>query len=548
MKDLFKFLRESILDTDDLDARVDKNIADMWAQENLTGKYTLRRLKSGKFKIYGNVILRKYNGTDFGGIVIGSLDGSLYVEDCPNLKSLEGLFETWGSGDDEVKARVTGDIKITNCKSFESLKGIPNYIDGEFACVDCPALKSLEYAPNMVSHVTIIKAGKKFKETQIKKYFKCATQIMCSMEDGDPGNMILEALSEPHLLAFWDWIKKTYPQILAQREKTAKEEGWGRFGSKDIEKISFKNVIDSMCLDQIRPSDVIVYDNHKDKVATVRKALLDFVNNASSLVIVKRYNPLGDYKKNEDYEYEYFAVSDGHGARGWNLKEWQRGGTSKWSYGGSVTTSWGKMDFVRLAGGADGTVGTYRQFIVIPNKEINSTRYKIQRDRRQAREGMIFTPAEAKDWLNMDWHIADPKKKDYCKDLASKNIKRWKDLIAKAKAENSSAEYIRLAEKFEPLLHRYAKLPEKLKDPQWVKDHYYASWSSSGDIKKMTDCIAVIQAELFDMMNSAYYVQGKPSGKSFGTAVSAAEDAKRSYDTIQKRMKLFNEILIKLGL
>lgn len=501
MKNLFKYLNEGILDIDALDAFTDKTMVKKWAEQNVRGKYTLRMLKNGTYKVYGTLILRNYDGDHFGGLVIDSLEGSLYVEDCPNIKSLDGLFarQSWG----DVKTKVTGDIKISNCKNFDSLAGIPSYIDGEFVVTDCPKLKSLEGAPEMTCDVTLVKIGKKFSKEQIKKYFKCAMRIMCSLEERE--NMITEAMSEPHLIAFWDWVKKTQPRLKQEREQRAKEEDWYSVGKVETVKLS-EVVGGEIRLDKIRPSDVEIYNNYKDKIKDIRKALLS-VANGNGFVIIKRL----DDNKEDDYEY----ILSGNGSRvyGYDLKSWVRNG--RWD--SRINQSFGKMELCDLAGSAKGSPDVFRrEFIIIKSDvDIQGSRYALRRERENNRAGMIENTPEQ------------------YREIARANRKRWKEIIAKAKAMGVSNEYLIFASKAEPLVNRFAKICNKLKDPKWVDSN---RWGSGPD--KCAQLIRQINEGLLNMMHNVYVAQGQITNnwRSKDESIKIAQNLKSSLENLMGQL------------
>ena len=70
-------------------------------------------------------------------------DGDLYAN--INMTSLcnNGLFQ-WGI--------VKGDFKCVFCRSLKSLEGAPKEVWGVFGCIDCKSLTSLEGAPKKVKH------------------------------------------------------------------------------------------------------------------------------------------------------------------------------------------------------------------------------------------------------------------------------------------------------------------------------------------------------------------------------------------------------------
>lgn len=506
MDNLFKYIKESILDVDALDAATDKMMADTWAKENLKGDYSIRRLKNGMFKVRGKVILRNYNGTDFGGIVIDSLDGSLYVEDCPNIKSLDGLFarQSWG----DVKTKVTGDIKIANCKSFNSLEGLPRYIDGEFVVMDCPSLKSLEGAPEMTCDVTVVKCGKKFTKAQIQKHFKCAMRIMCSMEERD--EMITEAMSEPHLLKFWEWVKETYPKLKKERE----EEG---SRNKTPEKILLSKIADgAIRLDKIRPSDVEVYDNYENKIKDIRKALLR-VANGGGIAIIK--NMIAD-PEHRDGVYEYIFSGNGYEASGYNLYDWVRYN----KYNSRITCSMGKMELCDLAGTAAGKPNsTWRQFIIVNlDIDLQGNRYKLKDERRKAKEGIVHNT------------------KEYYEQVARANRKRWKEIIATARANKLNDEYMSVLSAVEALMHRYAKLATKMRNPDFIEQN---RWSST--IDACNELVKSINNTSFSMMK---YVTTAQGGRGIDSKESALKYAQQYKKTLAEKIVTFDKKLTELGL
>lgn len=205
MRDLY----ESLLDDfEDLANAQDKAILNDWCQKHLKGKYKVTILKkSGVLRLRGNVIIKDVPD-EILPIKIGLLEGSLSIEKCPNLTSLEGVFEEFMT--------IKGNLTINNCPKLTSLKGCPFVVDGTFSLVGNTSLKSLEGAPEIVHGPTyIMKNGKKFSEDTIKKYIKLPQRIVCSVEDYNmiEESMVNEALNEPHLLELVDQIKKNNKDI-----------------------------------------------------------------------------------------------------------------------------------------------------------------------------------------------------------------------------------------------------------------------------------------------------------------------------------------------
>lgn len=505
MIDLLDYLKESILDVGDLEDSVDKTIADQWIKDNIKGQCTLRRLKNGYYKARGNVVIRNYDGEFLGGIVLDSLEGSLYVEDCPKIKSLDGFFarQSWG----DVKTKVTGDIKITNCKSFESLEGLPNYIDGEFVIMDCPALKSLEGAPEMACDVTIIKCGKKFTKAQIQKHFKCAIRIMCSMEERD--DMITEAMSEPNLLKFWEWVKETYPKLKQEREEA-------NLSGEPMKIILSKIANGTLRLDRVRPSDVEVYDNYKDKIKDIRKALLN-VANGGGMVIIKDMSADID----NGGKYEYILTGDGYSVSGYNLQHWVN--YNKY-YNANPACHIGKMELCDMAGTAAGKpTRIIRQFIIIKlNINLQGNKRTIHNERVKSREGMVLNT------------------KEYYEQVAKANRNRWKNIIATARAKKLNEEYMSVLSSVEALMHRYAKLPMKMKDPNFIEQQRYRC-----AVDDCNELVQSINSTSFSMMKNVITAQGGRGIDSKSSALTYAQQYKKN---LLEKIVEFDKKLTELGL
>ena len=509
MKQLFNYIGEGLLDIDALDAGADQLMADKWAQDNLKGNYTLRRLKDGTFKVKGNVILRKYQGKFLGGFSISALDGSLYVEDCPDLESLDGLFAK--DYFDKVTTKVTGDIKITNCKSFNSLKGIPNWIDGEFACIDCPSLKSLEDAPTLATDIILIKNGKKFSQNQIKTHFKSAVSIMCSQEEYEEyENMICEAMSEPHLIKFWDWLKNTHSKLqkkLDQRLSGGEDKWWI---PEKVPKLELGQLTNTRW-DQIRPSDVEVYDNTKDKVKDIRKKLAQVVD-GNMVAIVKN---LWD---GEPDNYRYFIYSTGGAAHCANLDTWQR----REDLGRFPIEDLGKMATCDIAGTASGKPNGHLEFIFINIHDYIESRYKIRNARNKSREGMVYNTPE------------------YYKEVARENRKRYKAIIASARARNVSKEYANVVTQLEPLIMRFARVPMKLTQTANAEDY-----SFRGKAEACSKAISTATELAGDMMKAIYSATGEIA-PGWAEPSSHLNDAKRYKEKLISKIQEIKDLLSAL--
>ena len=133
----------------------------------------------------------------FPTINIDEFNGSLTIEKCPNLVSMEGLFK-------QYFYKIYGNLIVNNCPKLTKL-ACPTIVEGNFQLVGNSSLKSLEGAPEMVTdEVYIMKNGKKFKEDQIKKYIPYVGDFIFCSEEGEKANInedqIDEAFSNPYLM------------------------------------------------------------------------------------------------------------------------------------------------------------------------------------------------------------------------------------------------------------------------------------------------------------------------------------------------------------
>lgn len=200
MKD-FKYIQESIFDDDDIVAGADKVIIEDWIKNNVKGDFKYSRFKDGTLKIKGNFIIRNYK-EDVFPIEFNIRDaekGAIYIENCPNLKSIKGLFYD--------RASIDSDLIINGCDSLVSLEGCPEKVNN-FICSNNKSLKSLDGMPSyIIGQVTMIKNGKKFKENQLKSKSNIALDIYCSVDNNNE-NIILEDFSNPVLSRLFKFMKE----------------------------------------------------------------------------------------------------------------------------------------------------------------------------------------------------------------------------------------------------------------------------------------------------------------------------------------------------
>lgn len=229
MKDLFDSIKESLLDdTDYFLEKMDKVVGAAWLEKNATGDYKIKDKKSPLgLTITGRLIIDGFTGETIPVTIWSVKKGDVYIVNCPNLKTINGLFT-------ERPLSLEGGLYIENCPKLMSLEGCPPMVDG-FSCVGNRSIKSLVGAPEHVfGNCHIMKNGKKFTEEQIKAVMEVTKRINCNDEE-ETAN-ITEALTEPHLLKLAEYLKtknKSFKGIFGNGYS------WDKITSKDV--LSFEH-------------------------------------------------------------------------------------------------------------------------------------------------------------------------------------------------------------------------------------------------------------------------------------------------------------------
>ena len=111
MVNLKEYIEESLLDDfDDLSNALNGDVIKKWCDDHLQGKYNLTILKkSQEIRLYGDVVIKGITDEKIP-ITISVLSGSLSIEKCPNLTSLDGLFKEFMT--------LQGNLSINNSHSL----------------------------------------------------------------------------------------------------------------------------------------------------------------------------------------------------------------------------------------------------------------------------------------------------------------------------------------------------------------------------------------------------------------------------------------------
>ena len=232
MKSIYDIIKEGLFDIDDNVDRIDRAIAADWIEQHCTGDFKIKEKKSTLGPtIVGNLILDKYDGETIPVSIWALKKGSLYITNCPRLKTIKGFF-----GDRPMS--IDGGLFIENCPNLESLEGCPPIVD-EFSLIGCKRIRSLVGAPEHVfGNCYIMKNGKKFKDEEIKAAIETHARIDCN-EEAIEANLN-EAFTEPHLLKLSQHLKDngaSFKQLIGSKREIA----FDKITSKDVKTYPFGN-------------------------------------------------------------------------------------------------------------------------------------------------------------------------------------------------------------------------------------------------------------------------------------------------------------------
>lgn len=331
MKSIYDIIKEGLLDDEGVWMdRIEKNVSETWFEKNAQGNFKIKNKKSVLgVTLIGKVIIDGFQGETLP-VQIWTIKGDLYINNCPNLKTLNGFFG-------ERPVSIEGGLYIENCPNLENLNGLPPIVD-DFSLVGNKKIKSLEGAPKHVfGNCYIVKNGKRFSEEYIRSMIEISERVVCS-EDEIEAN-ITEALNEPHLLELAEYLKSK--------------------GS------SFKKILGNdfdIHFDKITSKDVEVYRWPKNIEAGVKAANQIISGRQKGFVVLM----------NAEHEYDYII----YGKYLINL--------DRWSYFGSsyMTKSTELINKCKNA----------HEIIVFYSNGFTS--YDLKNKRREAREGMIKNTEE----------------------------------------------------------------------------------------------------------------------------------------------------------
>ena len=242
LKDYTKIvIDESLLDDieDTLvagDKAADLKMVEGWAKVSRKKAYYSKQ-KRGLVMV-GDFLIDDIDDTKYYGTPIKRLTGTLAISGC-NIENLEGLFTP--------DCSIEGSLTIEDCPNLVSLKGCPISCK-TFTVTGCKKLKEIDVTPVVYGNMYLSDNGKRFKEEQLRKnpFFSVGKKVFCStlFDTEDLINegqfeFVCEAFKAPQLKVLADALNKIKdPNI----------------------KVDTKKFMANVQLDKIKSSQVYEYD------------------------------------------------------------------------------------------------------------------------------------------------------------------------------------------------------------------------------------------------------------------------------------------------
>lgn len=390
MKHILNAIHESLMDDEDMIMQAaGTSILKSWFETFAKGKYKVTYLKSGAIKIWGHMVIKGFNGHEFPNILkINEVYGSLKIEKCPNLKHINGLFEEF--------AKVKGDFSIGNCPNLTSLIGCPFAVEGNLYITGNTSLRSLDGMPQHVwDNIYIMKNGKKFSENAIKSHVPVPGVIVCSEEEAD-GEMIVEAMNEPHLLRL---AKQLKTGTIGNKHYSFNDIFGSKTSAWSSARLKGEPLNIDVAFDEIDSSNVTQYKYANDpKALTAIRNVISRSNlGAKGLILFTDTN--GEYMFAITSSKKYRILSDKYSPGRYMAKE-----------------EWIELTYTDIMNRVDASWGVV--IISWHTSEIGADHlYKKRIFRKNSRSGMI---------LNTPEHNAE---------IAAANYKRYKQLAEQMRAK-----------------------------------------------------------------------------------------------------------------
>lgn len=232
---------ESLLDDiDDTliagDKMMDLKMVEKWSASSRKKAYYSKQKKG--LVMVGDYVIDDIEDTKYYGTPIKRLTGTLAISGCA-IESLEGLFAP--------DCEIEGSLTIEDCPNLVSLKGGPLSCN-TLTVSGCKKLKNIDVTPVVSGNIYLSDNGKKFKEEKLRENpnFYCGKKVFCSTLF-DNENLI----NEGHLEFVCEAFKAPQLKVLADALNAIKDPNI---------KLDIRKFMANVELNKIKSSQVTEYN------------------------------------------------------------------------------------------------------------------------------------------------------------------------------------------------------------------------------------------------------------------------------------------------
>ena len=421
-----------------IDSQINKDVnADFLSK--CKGNYTIVTFKDGTIRINGKLLISKIDNEDLSLLNCRDFHGKLFIENCPNLKTLEGSFLS-------KIAVFDGSITINQCPNLESINGIPAMVKGDVMITNCKKLKDFGTLESVFGNLYWEKNGRKYTKEEIISKVSVIKKVFCSVEDEEADvveGMVSEAFNNPWLSKLAKQLKK-YPFSEWSWRNTEGEQKVAKVS--DIFKYSKDGSYYGRLLDKISFDDIDVYDmgNKKDK-DTLAKEFYNIYSARTTrgdLILIFDENTdefvgaFGDTTAQRGVQGEGVSFITIPNSKG-NVRE-------------PRNIFYGKLEAkAKLM-----SYGTGYTIIVIKAEKDSESRSELRgklRQQRQESQKGVINPGDVEQY----------------REIAAANLKRYKQIVAMNRANKKTEEYEKINDAVERIMMRVFKLTRDVtKDPK----------------------------------------------------------------------------------
>jgi len=415
MKDLKTLLNEGVFDavTDDEVAKlVNGDIINNFFEKYTSGRFTKVIFKDGSVRITGSIFINKYDKETLP-IKIRDFKGSINIDDCPNLKSVGDTFKN--------TICLHGSLTINKCPKFDSLEGVPAIIDKDLIISNCKSLKNIRGgAETVFGNFIWVNNGKKYTKEQIEKVIKVYKRIDCSEKTFD--EILDESVVNEDLNNVW------LQKLTKQLKKYPVTVSWW---NDEVRAKKLKEILPDAFFDRLTAKDIDVLD------------LKDKTDLAAAYRAIKTSNALIIYNDTEDRFDAIITYTEG----GSGSLTYLPGGAALPGYYSTrntpTTYSGIKDDISHLA---VSTKSDYKILALNFPKDMWKELASLRGDRSRSKEGMI-NPGDAEQYEK----------------IAKENRQRYKNELAKLRANKERDRYASVDDDIEDIMNRVFKLTRDAK-------------------------------------------------------------------------------------